>query len=281
METHLLEIRDNQKATWNKFSPGWKKWDNKIMEFLKPMGDEMIRSVDLKETDYILDVASGTGEPGLSIASIIKEGNVMITDLAEDMLEVARENAVMRGIANVEFMECDVSELPFEDDTFDSVCCRLGFMFFPDMELAADEMIRVLKPGGKIITSVWCIPDKNFWVTAMGSTINRIMQIPPPEPGAPGMFRCAESGMIEDLFKLKGMKNTTEVEVEGKLNCGTAENYWNMMTDVAAPFVAALSNADEDTVKKIKSEVIGILNQKFPDGEVIINGSSFVICGEK
>ncbi|MEZ4823835.1 MAG: hypothetical protein R2942_16090 [Ignavibacteria bacterium] len=74
----------------------------------------------------------------------------------------------------------------------------------------------------------------------MGSTINRIMQIPPQPPDAPGMFRCAESGMIEDLFKNLGLKNTSEVEVCGELDCGTAEIYWNMMTDIAAPFVAAL-----------------------------------------
>ncbi|MEZ4691247.1 MAG: hypothetical protein R3A12_14235 [Ignavibacteria bacterium] len=59
----------------------------------------------------------------------------------------------------------------------------------------------------------------------MGSTINRIMQIPPQPPDAPGMFRCAESGMIEDLFKNLGLKNTSEVEVCGELDCGTAEIY--------------------------------------------------------
>jgi SAM-dependent methyltransferase len=154
-------------------------------------------------------------------------------------------------------------------------------MFFPDMLLAAKEMVRVLKPGGRIVTSVWDAPDKNFWVTAIGGTINRNMQLPAPPPEAPGMFRCAKPGLIEGLFHQAGMKNTAVHEVNGKLKCGTAEVYWTMMTEIAAPFVAALSKADEAMREKIKSEVLEMVNQKYPDGTVTIDGNSLVIYGEK
>jgi ubiquinone/menaquinone biosynthesis C-methylase UbiE len=281
MEQQFEEIRDQQKASWNKFSQGWKKWDNLTMDFLKPMGDEIIRLLDLKNADIVLDVASGTGEPGLTIATIVKDGKVIMTDLSEEMLEIARENAVKRGIENIETRVCDVSELPFEDNTIDAISCRFGFMFFPDMHLAAKEMARVLKPGGKIAVSVWNVAEKNFWVTAIGGTINKNMQLPPPPPGAPGMFRCAESGLIQDLFRQAGLKNTSEKEITGKLKCGTAEVYWNMMTEVAAPFVAALSKADDSMKEKIKTEVYQLINQKYPDGEVMMDSSAFVIYGEK
>lgn len=281
MEQQLEEIREQQKATWNKFSPGWKKWDDLMMDFLKPMGDEIIRQLNLKDTDVVLDVAAGTGEPGLTIASKLKSGKVIITDLAEDMLAIARENAAKRGIKNIETRACDVCELPFADNTFDAVSCRFGFMFFPDMLLAAKEMVRVLKPGGRIATSVWNVPEKNFWVTAIGGTINRNMQLPAPPPGAPGMFRCAESGLIQNLFKQAGLKNTSEKEVTGKLKSGTADVYWNMMTEVAAPFVAALGKADDAMKEKIREEVFQAVNQKYPDGNVFIDSSALVICGEK
>lgn len=281
MEQQLEEIREQQKATWNKFSPGWKKWDDLMMDFLKPMGDEIIRQLNLKDTDVVLDVAAGTGEPGLTIASKLKSGKVIITDLAEDMLAIARENAAKRGIKNIETRACDVCELPFADNTFDAVSCRFGFMFFPDMLLAAKEMVRVLKPGGRIATSVWNVPEKNFWVTAIGGTINRNMQLPAPPPGAPGMFRCAESGLIQNLFKQAGLKNTSEKEVTGKLKSGTVDVYWNMLTEVAAPFVAALGKADDAMKEKIREEVFQAVNQKYPDGNVFIDSSALVICGEK
>lgn len=281
MEQQLEEIREQQKASWNKFSPGWKKWDNLMMDFLKPMGDEIIRLINPKGADIVLDVAAGTGEPGLTIATMLKGGKVIITDLSEDMLEIARENARKRGISNIETRVCDVSELPFADNTFDAISCRFGFMFFPDMLLAATEMFRVLKPGGRIATSVWNIPEKNFWVTAIGGAINRNMQLPALAPEAPGMFRCSKSGLIQDLFQQAGLKHVSEKEIASQLKCGTTDVYWNMMTEVAAPFVTALSKADEAMKEKIKREVYQAVNQKYPDGNILIDSSALVICGEK
>jgi len=281
MKQQLEEIREQQKASWNKFSPGWKKWNDLMMDFLKPVGDEIIRSINPKDADVVLDIAGGTGEPGLTIATMLKGGKVIITDLSENMLEITKENAKQRGISNIETRACDVCELPFADNTFDAISCRFGFMFFPDMLLAAKEMARVLKPGGRIAVAVWNVPEKNFWVTVTGDTINRNMQLPAPQPEAPGMFRCAKEGLIQGLFQQAGLKNTSEKEVTGKLKSGTTDAYWNMMTEVAAPFVAALSQADDAMKEKIKREVYQAVNQKFPDGNIIIDSSALVIYGEK
>ncbi|AOW10019.1 class I SAM-dependent methyltransferase [Flavobacterium gilvum] len=281
MELEIEQIRDQQKETWNKFSPGWKKWDELTMDFLKPMGDEIIKLISPKNDAIVLDVAAGTGEPGLTIASHLNGGKVISTDLAEGMLEVAQENAKKRGIKNFETIVCDVCELPFADNTFDAISCRFGFMFFPDMQLAIKEMTRVLKPGGKIATAVWNVPEKNFWITATMGTIGKNMEISPPPPGAPGMFRCAKEGFMSDLFSQAGLKNISVNEVTGKLNCKTTDVYWSMINDVAAPVVAALSKADDTLKEKIKNEVYLLVNQKYPDNNVIIDSSALVIYGEK
>lgn len=281
MEQQLVQIREQQKESWNRFSPGWKKWDTLFMDFLRPMGDEIISRLKLKQTDIVLDVAAGTGEPGLTIASKLKFGKVMITDLAEDMLAIARESAAYRGITNIETQACDVCELPFDDNTFDAISCRFGFMFFPDMLMAAQEMTRVLKPGGRIATSVWNVPEKNFWITAIMGTINRNMDLPAPPPGAPGMFRCSKEDVVSLLFWKAGLKNISVKEVSGKLNCKTADIYWNVMTELAAPVVAALGKADEITQAKIKNEVFQMVNQKYPSGNIQIESSALIISGQK
>ena len=281
MESQLEQIREQQKDSWNKFSQGWKKWDDLTMDFLKPMGEEIIRQLKPKSDDMVLDVAAGTGESAIAIAALIGKGKVTVTDLAEGMLEIAREKAARKGITNIETMACDVCELPFADNTFDAISCRLGFMFFPDMQLAAKEMMRVLKPGGRIATSVWNGPEKNFWVTVSMGAIAKNMQLTPPTPGAPGMFRCAQKGLVADLFKQAGLKNISEIEVAGKLNTGTSENYWNMMNEVAAPIVSALSNADDTMKTKIRGDVFESLKQKFTDGKVVFDSSATVIYGEK
>ncbi|HKI79342.1 MAG TPA: methyltransferase domain-containing protein [Ignavibacteriaceae bacterium] len=281
MEQQLEQIREQQKAAWNKFSPGWKKWDAITMDSLKPMGDEIIRMIRPEGNQVILDVAGGTGEPGLTIASMLNGGKVFITDISEGMLEIANENALLREIKNIKIRACDVSELPFDDNTFDAISCRKGFMFFPDMLMAAKELFRVLKPGGRIAASVWDGPEKNFWITATMGTISKNMKLPPPTPGAPGMFRCAKDGLMMDIFSKAGLKNIKQSYVPGKLNCKTTEVYWEMMTEIAAPIVAALSNADDKMKEKIKTEVYQNVNEKYPEGNVVMDSSSIVVYGEK
>lgn len=280
MQAQLEEIREQQKQSWNKFSPGWKKWDEITMDFLHPMGVEIIAAVKPVGNDKILDIAAGTGEPGLTIAEMLQGGSVTITDLSEDMLVIAKENAEKRGISNIETIACDVCEMPFADNSFDAISCRFGFMFFPDMELAAKEMARVLKPGGRIATSVWDAPERNFWVTAIMGTINRNMELPPPPPGAPGMFRCAKPGLMTGIFENAGFKNIKATPVASKLNSGTVETYWNMMTEIGAPIVAALSKADEAMKLKIKDEVFAQVKEKYP-GHVAIDCGAIVISAEK
>lgn len=130
MEQQLKDIRDQQKKSWSKFSAGRKKWDVLTMEFMQPMADEIIHLLNPQPKDNILDVAAGTGEPGLTIASMLPRGKVTITDLSEEMLEITKEKVTQRGLTNIDTVACDVSELPFADNTFDDICCRCGFMFF-------------------------------------------------------------------------------------------------------------------------------------------------------
>lgn len=280
MKTELEQIRDSQKESWNKFSPGWKKWDELTMDFLGPHSEEMIRHIKPSGSDLVLDIASGTGEPGITIASMLTDGKVTVTDLSDGMLQVAREKAEASGIKNLETMIADACELPFADNTFDVVSCRLGFMFFPDMLLATKEMARVLKPDGRIATSVWGDPQKNFWVTCIVQNIKKYIEMPTPPEGAPGMFRCSEMGFIAELFKQAGLKNIVEKEVLGKINCQNAEEYWDFMTEIAAPFVAALSNADEEIIRKIRIGVINSVNEKYPN-KTSLDTSGIIIYGEK
>lgn len=272
----LSEVSTTQKASWNKFSPGWRKWDNLFMAFLAPHGDAIIEHLKPSGSAVVLDIAAGTGEPGLSMARRLSDGRVVLTDLADGMLQVAREKAAAAGVTNVDFQPADACELPYDDNTFDAVSCRLGYMFFPDMHLAAREMARVLKPGGRIATTVWAGPDRNFWITCMMQNIKKHIDVPPPAPGAPGMFRCAQPGLVSEVFRAAGLRDVCEADVPCTLNCGTADGYWNVMTDVAAPFVAALSGADEATVARVRADVVAAMHERHPDGAIDACGTAVV-----
>lgn len=276
---NIEEIINQQRESWNKFSAGWKKWDSTTMQFLQPFADEIIQKLALKKDYTVLDVASGTGEPGLSIAEIVSEGKVIGIDLSEKMLETAQEHATDRHIKNYQTKTSDVTQLPFPDQHFDAVSCRMGFMFFPDIEASLKEMRRVLKPDGRLAASVWAAPDKNFWISVVMETIKQILDLPSPPAGAPGMFRCAAPGFMDSHFEQAGFKNISSSEFGSSLSMDT-ETYWQMTTEVAAPVVSAMSNADAATKQKIKDEVCRKIEEKFPDGNISLPATAILISAE-
>lgn len=281
METKLIEIRNQQRDTWNKFSGGWKKYNDFTMEFLKPMGDVIIQQLTIQETDHVLDIATGTGEPGLTIAKLATKGKVIATDVAADMLTAAKETAANQGLENFETMVADACELPFDDNSFDKISCRMGFMFFPDMQLAANEMFRVLKSGGKLSTSVWYNPQRNNWISGILGIINKNMQLPAPPANAPSMFRCAQPGAIKTILEKAGFKNIQEQEVGGKRNYDNFHYFWTMMNEVAAPVVGAIAKADETMRTKIKDEVKIFADAHMENGSLLLDYNALVLCAEK
>ena len=133
------EIRAQQRETWDRFSPGWRKWDDVVVDWLAPVCTAMVDAIDPADDASHLDVATGSGEPGLTIAGIARHGHVVLSDLSLGMLSGVRRAVADRGLSHVGVQEADASALPFDDASFDSVSCRFGFMFFPDMAAAARE----------------------------------------------------------------------------------------------------------------------------------------------
>jgi len=281
MEFQQEQIREEQEQRWNNVSSGWEKWDQFIMEFLRPAGDAIIERLEIKEDDIVLDIAAGTGEPGLTIAAIAKKGKVIGTDLSGEMLRIAAANAAAKGLKNYSTKPVDVSELPFEDNTFNKISCRMGFMFFPDVQLATNEMYRVLKPGGRVAISVWSTPDKNFWYTVITNVINKYIKLPSPSPGVPGMFRCAQPGLMTNVFAQAGFKHIGEQEIAGKVDFVDADTYWQNRMDLSESVIAMLNKADATIIAAIKNDVYSIINANSINGRALLDYSANIIYGEK
>jgi len=254
MKENLQAISDLQKKAWDTVSKGWKKWNDFTMNFLTPMGEAIIKALDIKSNDVVLDIASGTGEPALSIAAIAKNGQVYATDLSEEMLSIARTYADERDISNIEF---------------------------PDMQLAANEMFRVCKNGGKVAICVWAAPEKNDWSTTMTKALSKHIEMPKPSTDAPGMFRCAEPGFIKKLFKNAGFKNVKEETISGKIDFETSQNYWLNRTEMSETTISLLNKVDEVTINKIKNDLLEDCNSKLIDGRLIMNYAAIIISAEK
>lgn len=281
MSSNLDQIRDQQRETWDRFSAGWKKWDAMVLGWLAPFGDAMIRHARLREDSHVLDIAAGTGEPGLTAASLVPRGRVTVTDLAERMLAVTAENAARRGLRNVETRVCDAGALPFADASVDAVLCRFGFMFFPDPAVAACEFARVAKPGARICAAVWSEPVKNPWATTIMGTIARHVEMPAPPPGSPGLFRCAPAGYMSKVFAEAGLRVIAEEEVAADMIHDTPHQYWEFMNDIAAPVVAGLAKAGEAARERIRAEVLDLARQSLRGGAVQMRSTATVIVGTR
>src|SRR5689334_5137977 len=94
------EIRDGQRAAWAGVSADWEKWDSVIMDQLGPVGTAMIERLGITDDQQHLDIASGTGEPRLTVAKLSPSGHVVLTDLAAEMLDIATRRGNAQGITN-------------------------------------------------------------------------------------------------------------------------------------------------------------------------------------
>ncbi|MBK5289556.1 MAG: methyltransferase domain-containing protein [Acidimicrobiia bacterium] len=275
------EIRAQQRATWDRFSPGWQKWDELVMDMLRPVGESIVARIDPRDDASHLEVAAGTGEPGLTIAALAPRGRVVLSDLSLGMLEGASNAASRRGLENVEVREADASALPFDDASFDSVSCRFGFMFFPDIDAAAREFARVLRPGGVVSTAVWAEPASNAWATVPMGEIAKVVDLPAAAPDAPGLFRCAAPGFISALFEAAGLHVVAEDDVAVAARVAPPDRFWEYMSEVAAPVVAGLSMTDDAGRERIRSATLAAMTEYEVDGHLVAPGLARVTTARK
>ncbi|MBI2546721.1 methyltransferase domain-containing protein [Candidatus Woesearchaeota archaeon] len=275
------EIREAQRKSWDAFAHGWKKHDTFMMHKLKPVGDALLEAAKLQDGYNVLDVATGTGEPGITAAALVGKGAVIGTDLSQEMVAIALEHARRKGVMNYTAEVADATKLPFADAAFDAVICRFGVMFFPDPAAAVQEMVRVAKPGRAVALSAWALPQKNPWVTVIGGIVNKALNIEPPAADAPQVFRFADSGKLAGLLKGAGLKQVSLTEQEGITAFGSPEQYWEIMTEIAAPIAMALRSAYEDKVAEIREAVIRAAQQYAKNGRLEFPYSAWIVSGIK
>lgn len=273
------QITEQQRQTWNKFSGGWEKWDEWVLNWLEPIGSKLLDEVEPKPTDRALDVSTGTGEPGLTAATHVAE--VVATDVAEDMVKIALKNAQAKGLMNYMATVADAENLPFSDGEFDAVVCRLGVMYFADPAAGVTELARVLKPGRKMALAAWSEPAKNPWATTASGVINKLLNLPAPNPDAPGVFRCSRPELLSELLEQAGLEEIHQIEVSGAGVYDSPEHYWDFVMDVVAPVATPLSNASEDVREEAKKAVIEATKPFQKDGKVIFPYVCWVASGRK
>jgi ubiquinone/menaquinone biosynthesis C-methylase UbiE len=230
---HIIE---SQRQDWNRVAGGWEKWDRFFDEQMGFLNHRLVADARVRSGMRVLDLGSGTGYPALLAAQTVgATGSVTGIDLAEQMLDAARRKAASLTLSNITFRTGDVTNLPFESVSFDAVTTRFCLMFLPEIPKAVAEIARVLKPGAWVAAAVWSAPEKNPYLKIPIDVIKQFIELPPPDPTAPGIFRLAKPGDLAGMLQQAGFLDVTEQEFLGDVGFSAADEYFSSLMDIAAP----------------------------------------------
>ena len=254
------QLIEGQRQDWNRVAGGWEKWDRFFDEQLACLNHRLVADARLRSGMKVLDLGSGTGYPAILGAQIVgATGHVTGMDLAEQMLAAARRKATALGLANMTFHPGDVTSLPFEANSFDAVTSRFCLMFLPEIPNATAEIARVLKPGGWVAAAVWSAPEKNPSIGLSMMAIKQVVELPPPDPAAPGIFRLAKPGDLAGMLQQAGLIDVTDQEFLAEWSYASANEYYTSLMDIAAPIqnlMARLSPAQTQEVKRLITQAV-------------------------
>ncbi len=248
------QVIDSQRQDWNRVAGGWEKWDRFFDEQMAFLNHRLVADARLRAGMQALDLGSGTGYPALLGAHTVgPSGSMTGLDLAEQMLAVARRKATALGLTNVTFRTGDATALPFEANSFDAITSRFCLMFLPEIPKAAAEIARVLRPGGWVAAAVWSSPNKNPSIGLSMEAIRKVVELPPPDPTAPGIFRLAQPGDLADMLQQAGLVDVTDQEFFAEWSYASAEEYYTSLMEIAAPvqnLMAKLLDTQKQEVKR-------------------------------
>ena len=254
------------------------KWKAKSAAMGRDVTEALVQYARPKSGMKVLDLASGTGEPAISLAARVgSEGHVTALDLSSELLEIATKRAEERGLTNFSIQQADAHQLPFPDQSFHLVTSRFGVMFFQDCEKALREVQRVLKPGARTCFLAWGPFEQPYFSSMIGVVVKHVGG-PALVPGGPDPFRFAQPGSLSSMLRKAGFSNVEEETITLPWTWpGTAEEVWEQAQAVAAPFLPLLQRIPAEKRAEIDRQVIRSV-QQYADGPNIKFGAVVVLA---
>lgn len=273
--------RQTLREEWSSAAPYWKKWDRQLTAQSQAATELIVKGAQLAPGLRVLDLASGTGQPALSIAkTIAPAGHVMATDMTAEMVEATKEHARAHGISNLDARVADVERLPFSNAEFDRVTCRFGIMFLPDMQTALKEIRRVLKPAGRFSFLVWGPLEENPIFSSTVGPFMRHVNVPPPPPDAPTVFRFADPAKLKSTLDGAGFRDVVATKQNIPWSWpGTPEDAWEAVRELSAPFKKILAAIPPDKLPGVMQEVMNNLSRLYDGKQVNFSATVILTTG--
>jgi SAM-dependent methyltransferase len=257
MEMDLDAYREQSLETWGKMAPGWEDRREWMMGITGLVNGWLAEKADPQPGQTVLDVAAGTGDLGFEVAKRVGDGGrVISTDFSPEMVDVARRQGEARGVSNVEHSVMDAERMDLDDDSVDAVVCRWGYMLMADPLAALRETRRVLRDGGPLAFAVWMTPDRNPWAAVPGMTLVQRGHMPPPEPGAPGIFAMGEPRRIRELVTAAGFGEPELEEIPFEFHYADSDDLWDALVRLAGPLARVVVALPEEQRQATREAVM-------------------------
>ncbi len=230
-----------QQREWNDVAVGWKRWWETIERGGHHVSDRLVELAEVQPGHRVLDIATGIGEPAVTAARRVgPTGRVTATDQSVEMLAIAGERAGSLALQNLDFREMDAETLDFPESSFDAILCRWGLMFLPDLAGALGRIHGLLSPGGSFATSIWSLPPKVPMASIPMAVVRGMLDVPPPPPETPTLFKLSTPGLLEQAFAEAGFTDVRSEHMDVIMEFDSPEAYMQMMLDIAAPIIALI-----------------------------------------
>jgi ubiquinone/menaquinone biosynthesis C-methylase UbiE len=279
--TSRMQPAHNVLDQWSGSAPFWEKHRDLICLMYAPVTQALIEATGITLGHTVLDVGTGTGEPALTVAGAVgPEGKVFGVDPVPAMVAAARRAADKLGVSNAQFELAPAERLEFPDNTFDAVVSRFGVMFFPSPVAGVREMLRVLKPGGKLVLAAWHFSESNPYHDTLTRIVERYTGTPSAAPDAPGPFRFASPGKLLEVVQQAGADSAAEYLLRFDIRAPiSVEKFWNLRVDMGLR--DKLSTLSAEQVAAIRTEALQALREYASPAGVSFPGQVLIVSGSK
>lgn len=233
-------------ATYNAASD---LFDHPANTFWDRFGRNTIERLDLKPGSLILDVCCGSGASALPAAERVGSfGHVIGIDIAEKLLELARQKAEEKGLNNVEFRLGDMLDTEFADASFDAVICVFGIFFVPDIASAVRELWRLVRPGGKLAITTW---GANFFEPANTAFWDAVREVRPDlYKGFNPWDRISEPSSLMEVLNQGGVPVATVVAEPATHPIASPEDWWTML--LGSGYRGTMEQMEPDAIEYVR-----------------------------